>query len=94
MACFDQNGTSNVPTIFREVERYNLFSQGNIYTTKIVNHPIQESSTPYLGHRSASLLVGTLKPPKILSITVPNMESNNPLEPIKDEGINIKVIIL
>ena len=92
MAYLEQNNTSNLATKFCEVERYNLFSQGNIYTTKTVDQPIRASLTADIGHGSTNLLVGTLKPPKILSIMTPNTESNKTSETTKEEGISIKIL--
>ena len=85
--------TDKNKTMFREVEKYNLFSQGNIYTTQQIIRPVRSDisskSINSLGQSSTHLLVGTLKPPKILSIVVPNMAFNDPLLTAKDEGINI-----
>ena len=94
MAGTNKNKTIINAPMFREVEKYNLFSQGNIYTTQQIIRPMQSDisseSISCLGQGSTHLLVGTLKPPKILSIMVPNMDFNDPLLIAKDEGnINI-----
>ena len=86
MACVKKSEIFNGSEIFREVERYNLFSQGNIYTTKAIHHFYRTETPSYLGNGSTNLLVGTLKPPKILSIMIPNMESNVSSETMKQEG--------
>ena len=77
MANAEQDKTSDSPPLFREVESFNLFSQGNIYTTKIIQRPtcISSNNDMYVG--SKSLLVGTLKPPKILNINLPSLECSN-----------------
>ena len=78
MANVEQDKPSDSPSLFREVESFNLFSQGNIYTTKIVQHPKKCTfSDNDMYAVSESLLVGTLKPPKILSIDLPSLGCDN-----------------
>lgn len=77
MANVDQDKTSGSTSLFREVESFNLFSQGNIYTTKIVQHGTCTSLNNDACAASESLLVGTLKPPKILNIHLPSLECSN-----------------
>ena len=57
-----ENSNSDTSLTLREIESLNLFSQGNIYTTKIVRPAKQKHLI------APSILVGTLKPPKLLNI--------------------------
>ena len=85
-----ENGqTISSTSQFREVESFNLFSQGNIYTTKIVQGATSLLSEKGANVGSASLLVGTLKPPKILNIALSKSELYYSPEQIKGKG-NIK----
>ena len=71
---------------FREIESFNLFSQGNIYTTKVMK---QRKSSPEMdiGTQPTSILVGTLKPAKILNIIPKKTYTNESMEENKNEGI-------
>ena len=79
-------------SLFRELETFNLFSQGNIYTSKITNRPLCLPPKTSMGVESPGLMVGTLKPPKILSIALPNMESNDTSVRDIEEGNEIRSI--
>merc|ERR1711953_1393836 len=69
---------------FREIESFNLFSQGNIYTTKVMK---QRKSPPEmdLGTQPTSILVGTLKPAKILNIIPKKTYTNESIEENENE---------
>ena len=77
MANAEQDKTCGSPSLFREVDSFNLFSQGNIYTTKIVGQATCTSSNDDTCAASQSILVGTLKPPKILNIYLPSLKCSN-----------------
>ena len=64
----------------REIESLNLFSQGNIYTTKIVRPAKQKHFI------APSILVGTLKPPKLLSIEFTGPVLQNYSDSDKEKG--------
>ena len=70
----------------REIESLNLFSQGNIYTTKIIRRPEGQSSAKQKNGGTSSILVGTLKPPKLLNINLVDVEQNIQSELAKDQG--------
>ena len=67
------------PTL-REIESLNLFSQGNIYTTKIVRPAKQKHFI------APTILVGTLKPPKLLNIEFTSSELPSYSESDKEKG--------
>ena len=71
---------------FREIESFNLFSQGNIYTTKVMK---QRKSPSEMDIRTqpTSILVGTLKPAKILNIIPKKTYTNESIEENESEGI-------
>jgi len=57
-----EDSNPDISPTLREIESLNLFSQGNIYTTKIVRPAKQKHFI------APTILVGTLKPPKLLNI--------------------------
>ena len=70
----------------REIESLNLFSQGNIYTTKIIHRPEWRLSAKQMTAGTSSILVGTLKPPKLLNINLIDVEQNIQSEAAQDQG--------
>ena len=71
---------------FREIESFNLFSQGNIYTTKVMKQKTSPPETD-IGTQPTSILVGTLKPAKILNIIPKKTYTNESIEENENEGI-------
>ena len=72
---------------FHEIESFNLFSQGNIYTTKVMK---QRESPPEIGigTQPTSILTGTLKPAKILNIIPRKTYTNESIKENENEGNN------
>ena len=91
MASLEQDN-SNLSPQFRELECFNLFSQGNIYTTKIIQRPLWLPSKMSMAVGSPNLMVGTLKPPKILSIALSNMESYDHFASNREEGNELRLL--
>ena len=80
------NGMADSNPAFREIESFNLFSQGNIYTTKVMKQ--RKSPTEMdIGTQPTSILVGTLKPAKILNIIPKKTYTNESIEENENEGI-------
>ena len=79
------NESDAIPS-FHELESLNLFSQGNIYTTKIVRQQKCSSSHSQKDTRWPSILVGTLKPPKLLNIEFQNDQQYTKLESVSEKG--------
>ena len=71
---------------FREIESFNLFSQGNIYTTKVMK---QRKSSPEMDIETqpTSILVGTLKGAKIPNIIPKKSYTNESIEENEYEGM-------
>lgn len=80
------NESDTIPS-FHELESLNLFSQGNIYTTKIVRQQKCSSSQNQTDTKGLSILVGTLKPPKLLNIEFQNDQQNANLESVSEKEI-------
>ena len=76
---FEDSNPETSPTL-QEIESLNLFSQGNIYTTKIVR---PENQKHFI---APSILVGTLKPPKLLNIEFTSSELPSYSESDKEKG--------
>ena len=81
-----QDNESNATPSFHELESLNLFSQGNIYTTKIIHRPQGRLSPKQKNVGTSSILVGTLKPPKLLNINLIDVEQNIHSESAEDQG--------
>ena len=82
---------------FRELESFNLFSQGNIYTTKVARQPKWSSPTNQIHSGVPNILVGTLKPPRLLSIHFNGIKEieNSALDQERGKQINneYKIIV-
>ena len=79
------NESDAIPS-FHELESLNLFSQGNIYTTKIVRQQTWSLSKTQNDTTVPSILVGTLKPPKLLSIEFQNNQQNTNSDSFTEKG--------
>ena len=75
-----ENSNPDTSPTLREIESLNLFSQGNIYTTKIVRLAKQKHFI------APTILVGTLKPPKLLNIEFTGGVLPNCPESDKEKG--------
>ena len=80
----DRMADSNVA--FREIESFNLFSQGNIYTTNVMKNRKLPPEMD-IGTQPTSILVGTLKPAKILNIIPKKTYTNESIVENENEGI-------
>ena len=82
----DKDNESDAIPALKELESLNLFSQGNIYTTKIVHQQKSSLSSNQNDTRVPSILVGTLKPPKLLNIEFRNNQQNATSESVSEKG--------